>query len=438
MKIFWLAMATLFVVIWFYQLILQSGYQVTDTVGTSSKNIERFKNLFMRKASYIPEKVSKKEILQIAGIALGIRLVVYIVAAAFLYINSGNAEFTFEQFVSAWNRWDSPHYIEIAQNGYSYTEDGKHLFLVFFPLYPWLVRIANVVVNNWELSCLLVSNLAYIAGICFFYATISEEYGKSIAHRAIMLLSFYPFGFFHGGMMTESLFLLTMSMGLFFIKRHKWLAVGLVGILCTLCRVQGIILLGVAGVEFLVYYKPIQMLCNKQGKVLLKTIFTKGIFIFLMPIGNLIYFYINYAISGNPFQFSVYQQEHWHHSTALFTTVLQEIVDYIQSPNVSNTNLMCIWIPELLLFILAFICLFYGIGRHPLKYTAYLFVYTIANYSLTFMYSGGRYMASAFPLFIIGAEFFEDHPKLYQVVLITSSMLMAMYMAGYFMGKQIM
>lgn len=221
-------------------------------------------------------------------------------------------------------------------------------------------------------------------------------------------------------------------------KKHYWLAAGIVGILCSLCRVQGVLLFGVAGIEFFVWYKPFSMLKQKKGKELLKLLFTKGICLFLIPVGNLVYFYINYRVEGNPFQFSVYQEEHWYHSTTYFTNALKEIWGYAFAESTKNTMTASIWIPELILFALALILMFYGLRRHPLKYTAFLFVYTIINYSVTFLISGGRYMSCAFPLFMVLGEILDRHPKIYNVAVAVSSMLFAIYMAGFLSWKQIM
>ena len=238
--------------------------------------------------------------------------------------------------------------------------------------------------------------------------------------------------------MTESLFLCTMMAGFYFVKKHNWLATGLTGILCSLCRVQGVLLFGVAGVEFFVYYKPFKMFKEKEGKEFIKLLFTKGICLFLIPVGNLIYFYINYRVEKNPFQFSVYQKEHWYHGTTYFTNALSEIWGYAFGESTQNTMAASVWVPELVLFAVTVILLFYGLRRHPLKYTAFLLVYTIVNYSVTFLISGGRYMSCAFPLFIILGEMLDRHPKLYNMVVAVSSMLFAIYMAGYVSWKQIM
>ncbi|MEI3212397.1 MAG: hypothetical protein V8S42_08870 [Lachnospiraceae bacterium] len=52
----------------------------------------------------------------------------------------GNAD-----FLDTWTRWDSAHYINISEDTYAGAiENGQHIFLVFYPLYPWLIRTLNL------------------------------------------------------------------------------------------------------------------------------------------------------------------------------------------------------------------------------------------------------------------------------------------------------
>ena len=185
-----------FVAAWFLCFIYQSGI-------TFNGRLEIFAN---GKREYKGESINKYDIIKIFVLALLFRLAVYIASAVYLYIFSDETTYNFADFLSSWNRWDAPNYIDIADKGYAgCTEDGEHLFLVFFPLYPWLVRLLHIVIADWELVCLIISTLAYTAGACFFYALLSEEYGRRIAGKSLVLLSVYPFAFFFGGMMTESL-----------------------------------------------------------------------------------------------------------------------------------------------------------------------------------------------------------------------------------------
>ena len=258
------AIIAVFIIAWFICFAGQSGITFNGRLGT----------FITGKRTCQGEGVSRKDIVYIFVLALIFRIAVYIASVVYLNIFSDETTFGFSDFLSAWNRWDAPHYIDLAKKGYEgYVENGQHLFLVFFPLYPWLLRALHVVIRDWEIACLVLSCLAYAAGACFFYALVSEEYGKRIAWKSLVLLSVYPFSFFFGGMMTESLFLCTMMAGFYFVKKHNWLATGLTGILCSLCRVQGVLLFGVAGVEFFVYYKPFKMFKEKEGKEFISVTF---------------------------------------------------------------------------------------------------------------------------------------------------------------------
>lgn len=391
--------------------------------------------------TYVPkgEAVTRKEIIKVLLYAFIFRIGIYVAGAAIAMIFSDDVKYSFSDFLASWNRWDSQHYIDIAENGYAgCIEDGQHLFLVFFPLCPWLLKLVHFVVRDWQLAFLVLSTLAYCVGAAFFYMCVSGEYGKKTAQKALVLVSVWPFAFFFGGMMTESLFFMTLSMGFYFIKKHNWLATGITGMFCSLSRVQGVLLLGVAGIEFLETYSPILMWKEKKIGQFFKEVFTKGIFLLLIPVGNLIYFYLNYKVEGDPFKFQEYQKEHWYHEVTTFNKGFGDVWKYFTDAGTSNSMKISVWLPEVLIVVLVIVLLFYAAKRYPLKYTAYLWVYTMVCYGVTFLISGGRYMLCALPIFIIAGDFFDRHEKMYKLVVILSTVFMAVYMTGYFNGKQIM
>lgn len=385
------------------------------------------------------EKVTAKTVAILFGLAILFRLLLYVCGAVIYMINSDATSFSLRDYLSCWNHWDGPHYLELAEKGYgNCVENGQHLFVVFFPLYPWVVRIFHLFCGDWQAAGLAVSTIAYAVGAVFFYVTLTEEYGKDVAEKSLVLLSVSPFAFYFGATMTESLFFCTISVAFFLIKRHQWFWAGIVGIFCSLCRAQGVIILGVGAVEFLVTYPFLQYCKEKRLGEFLRHVFTKAIFLLFVPVGNLIYFYVNYVVEGDPFRFVTYQWEHWHLKPTFFTNTLREISSYLFSPTATNTIKACIFLPEFIAFFLAFLALYYGRKRHPLKYTAYLFVYTMINYSVTWLISGGRYMLCALPMFVIAGEFVHRRPKVYPWLVAISAVLMTIYMSGYFAWKQVM
>lgn len=392
-----------------------------------------------RELSYQTSRIGKKKAPILFGMALFFRILVFLCGFFLFCMLSEGTKFSFSDYLSYWNRWDGPHYLDIAQKGYfNCIENGQHLFLVFFPLYPLLTWIAAFWCGDYLVAAILVSFIAFALGAALFYMTLSEEYGEEIAKISLVLLSTSPFAFFFGAVMTESLFFCLLSASFFFIKRHKWLPAALVGILCSLCRAQGVIILGVYALEFLEQYPPIPYFREKKGGEFGKALVTKAVYMLLIPIGTIIYLWINYRVEGNCFQFVIYQKEHWHLGPTLFINTIREISSYLFSPRTTMTHKIGMWLPEFFLFFLAFAAMYYGRKRHSIKYTAFLFVYTMINFSVTWLVSGARYMLCALPLYVIAGEFISRHKKAYPWLIAVNSMLMMVYLMGFFLWKSVM
>ena len=402
----------LFIGIWFVRFFVEMDVP-------EKYKVSRF---FQNTTDYKGEGLTKKDVLRILFLAFLIRVLIYF-ASVLIYLVQSDflshaAAFSWNDFFNLWNKSDAQHYLDLAEKGYvnctevtEWSGREEHLFLVFFPLYPWFIRFFHFFVNSYEVAAFDVST------------------------KALTLLLLYPFSFFFGGIMTESLFFCLISAGFFYIRRHKWLIVGLIGLLASLCRIQGVILLGVGIVEFLISSQLIRMIQEGQFKGFLKYFFTEAVWLFLIPIGNLVYLGLNYQITGNAFQFTVYQKNHWYHTTTWFTNCVAEIMRYI-SGQVSDTTLL-IWYPELILFVVAAALLLYSLRTQPLKYSAYLLVYTLINYSVTFLISGGRYMLNALPLFFFTAALLNKHKLLYQLLCFASALLYGICFTAFLTGGAI-
>ena len=422
MKILLILMALGFLILWFLRFDKELCGKKDAPLDAETKKAVTFRTMAI-----------------VFGLALLFRVLIFLCGGIIYYMHLADKVVTLNGYLSCWNRWDAPHYLEIAQYGYEHFVDkGRHLFLVFFPLYPWAVRVMHFVCHNWQLAGILTSMVAYAVGAAFFYATLAEEYDAETAEKSLVLLSVSPFAFYFGACMTEGLFFCVLAISFYLIKKHMWLLAGVVGILCALCRMQGVIILGVGMVEFLVTYPPFQYFREKKALPFFKAFFTKAIFLFLTPLGTLCYLFINYSIEGDAFAFVKYQREHWYLSPTFFTNCLAEITGYLRNPNTQPTLKACMFLPEVIFFFLAFVALYYGVKRHPLKYTAFLFVYVMINYSVTWLISGSRYMVCALPLYVIAGEFIKRHPKAYPWVIAISMFLMSVYATGYFFGKQVM
>ena len=421
MKILYILMALGFMVLW----LIRFGIELCG--GSLQTRKEEKK------------RVTVKTMAIVFGLALLFHALIILCGGLIYCLHLAEDAASLEGLLSCWNRWDGPHYLEIAQYGYEhFVNEGRHLFLVFFPLYPWMVRVMHVLCRDWVVAGILVSTIAYAVGAAFFYATIAEEYDAETAEKSLILLSVSPFAFQFGACMTEGLFFCLLAISFYLIKKHRWLLAGMVGILCALCRMQGVIILGVGMVEFLVSYPVIRYIREKKVGVFLKAFFTKAVFMFLPLIGTFVYLMINYSVDGDAFAFVRYQREHWYLSPTFFTNCLSEITGYLVGSGYEPSVIVGSFLPEVIFFFVAFLALYYGVWRHPLKYTAFLFVYVMVNYSVTWLVSGGRYMLCALPLYVIAGGFVKRHPKTYPWFVAISSFLMSIYATGNILWKQVM
>ena len=77
----------------------------------------------------------------------------------------------------SFGNFDGVHYLRIAQDGYAYQYTQ-----VFFPLYPVLIKMVSFITfGNFVVAGLLISNVAFIAGLILFYKLISQNYNRKIA-----------------------------------------------------------------------------------------------------------------------------------------------------------------------------------------------------------------------------------------------------------------
>src|SRR3990170_2486435 len=108
---------------------------------------------------------------ELVGVTLAIKLVLLIAGIVALYAASGALPDPLEP----WHRWDAPHYTDLAVFGYRGEDAGTlvpppgyrqtypgdlDLYIVFFPLYPWLVGAVNLVLGLPVVSAFVVSTVA--------------------------------------------------------------------------------------------------------------------------------------------------------------------------------------------------------------------------------------------------------------------------------------
>jgi hypothetical protein len=142
-----------------------------------------------------------------------------------------------------WNllaRWDTQYYYSIATAGYHWDPAiFLHDNIVFFPLYPLLMRAGAWLVGSPLVAGLIVSLAAFGAAIVLVHRLAALELGDAYATPVVALLATYPFAFFYSAVYTESLFLLA-TVGAFYAMRRRALTlVAIAGLVAGLTRPNG-------------------------------------------------------------------------------------------------------------------------------------------------------------------------------------------------------
>ena len=138
-------------------------------------------------------------------------------------------------------RWDTDFYHSIATTGYHWDpRQFLHQNVVFFPLYPLLIRWGGAVLGGHPLLAgTLISFAAFAAAIAVLYRLAALELGADKAWPVILLIATYPYALFYSAVYTESLFLLLTVSAFYAMRRGYLLPAALAGFAAGLARPNG-------------------------------------------------------------------------------------------------------------------------------------------------------------------------------------------------------
>lgn len=381
-----------------------------------------------------------KRSVRIFSYAVLLRIAVYLLSVGIMAIFGDYSEgIIFSDFLEAWKRWDSAHYLNIAENGYSgAVENGEHIFLVFYPLYPWLIKVLSYVVKDFRLAGLLISVISYGIGNVYFDKIMIHEFDGEASKEAGALLTVFPFSFFFGAIMTESLYFALLTAFFYHLRNHNWNQTTVLGFLACLTKVQGVLLAFSIAAELCYSNQGFVLLKQKQWRVFWDRIILQGLRCVPMLGGLLVYMLVNYVVEADPLRFMYYQKNHWGNALCPIWETITYIKNYVWEGWHTSTG-MSLWVPEFVLFFVYLAGIVYGwVKKLRPMYLVYLVVFYLLTYSSTWLISGGRYTLSALPLFMLGGKWLAEHRKTAPVILSASGVLMMIYLIGYYQWKQIM
>lgn len=324
---------------------------------------------------------------------------------------------TDEQFgwFEMWNRWDALHYRLLARFGYSAT--GEERFsIVFYPLYPWLVRAAAFLVRDYFAAALAVSGLASVAAGLLLQRLARLDHSAVVARQAVWFLFIFPTSYFLHIGYTESLFLALVLGAVFAARTDRWALAGLAGAAACLTRVNGLFLLPVLAMEAWQQYR-VQRRLN-----------WRWLWIAALGLGFAAYLLLNYVVTGDALTFSSYMDERWYKR---FTPPWIGIWDvWLRVPGANMTE----GLHEFVFIVLGFICTVCSWLMLRPSYAIWITCNWLLINSTAFVLSVPRYLLTLFPIFILLGLLTEKRPQLGRVLTAASLLFLALFVSKFVQG----
>jgi Gpi18-like mannosyltransferase len=318
--------------------------------------------------------------------AISFKILVFSLGFAAVYVLDGPSS-PLSMIINQFVRWDAPHYFEIARNWYVNTGDQAN-FIVFFPLYPLIIRILAFDSSYVNVSALIVSNVSSIIAFIYLFKLARLEFDKGIATKAVLFLSIFPTAYFLSAPYTESLFLALAIGSMYYARKAKWPLTGLLAMLASLTRLTGLVLFPALLIEYM-----------HQKKWKLKNIDSSIFWSGLVLVGLLIYLFINFQTTGNPFAFIEIQREHWFNTLDPIAG-LRGALSWAENAGFPG-NITIGAAP--MIFALFGLCIIIAGFKYRLRpsYNMYMLLTWLIAISTSWWISVPRYIMAMFPMFIM-------------------------------------
>jgi len=365
------------------------------------------------------------KILEVLAVVLVVKFCALVLSfSAWLVLQNQPAD-----LLSLWNRWDAPHYVDIAKYGYSAVGEQR-FFIVFPPLFPLFIKLFALAIPSYELAALLVSNLAAVLASVYLFKLARLDLSESAALRSVFYFCIFPTAYFLIAGYSESLFLLLAIFSIYYARTRKWTLAGIAGMLATATRLTGLALLPALICEFL---QQKQCDANSDAKTEEgKEKWMAVIAILMTPLGFLAYLMLNFAVFGDAFAFVSIEREHWFKQFAPPWVGLLVAIHGIFWREPAEVVLVCF--AEIFFALFAAACTAYAL-KFRISYCTYMLFSLIAFTSTAFWLSIPRYTLSLFPIFIILASLSERKELLHYALSITFAPFFAFFTILFTQGR---
>lgn len=325
--------------------------------------------------------------LRILAIVISIKALLFLLAGQSYQVLQNQRVTGIRGWFEIWHRWDALNYQKLAQFGYSASGEMQPL-LVFYPLYPWLVRVVAIVTRDYLAAAFIISTLASLVAAIVLLRLVELDYSKELAQRAVWFFFIFPTSYFLHIGYTESLFLMLALSSIYAARKQRWLLAGVFGALTCLTRANGLILLPVLGVEAAHQYWTTRR-WNWQWA-----------WIGVAGLGFGGYLLLNRHVTGNAFAFTGLMQQFFFKSLSSPLTGIDNVLGAMsRAPGEAEM----VGTQELMFITLGLVCTILSWIKLRPAYSVWMTGNWLLFVSVSFVLSVPRYTLTMFPIFILFA-----------------------------------
>jgi hypothetical protein len=322
---------------------------------------------------------------RVLAIVISIKALLFLFAGQSYQVLQDQRATGLRGWLEIWNRWDALNYQKLAQFGYSASGEMRPL-LVFYPLYPWTVRLLALITRDYLLSGLIISTLASLVAAIVLLRLVELDFSRELAQRAVWFLFVFPTSYFLHIGYTESLFLMLTLSCVYSARKQRWLLAAVFGALACLTRANGLVLGPVLVAEAAHQY------------------WTSGrwqwrwLYIPLIVLGFGGYLLLNKHVTGDAFAFSSLMQQFFSKS---LSSPLTGIDNALGSLSRAPTEAEMIGMQEVLFIALGLVCTIVSWIKLRPAYSVWMTGNWLLFVSVSFVLSVPRYTLTMFPIYIL-------------------------------------
>lgn len=318
--------------------------------------------------------------------------------------------------LAIWNRWDGPHFLEIARYGYGPPADPARI--VLFPLFPALVAAGSLIASPL-VAAMAISFIATVAAAAGLYRLTRMDHGRGTARAAVLAMNVFPTAYAFVAPYSEAPFLALVVWSLVAARREKWPAAGIFALLAAATRLQGVFLVPALAFEFVLVHR-------RLGREMAWIGLGLG--------GLLIYLWLNLATFGDALHFVAVQRTVFHVETVAPWQAFPGLIGGVIAAAGGEFWFMTYVAPLVAYLVLAAATGWAVLSRcsRP-SYAIYAVLNLVTLATLSWPISMPRYLLGVAPIFIwLGV--IGRRSVLGQAVLVTSVLLLGLFMSRFVIG----